>query len=128
MLNTSEPDRRKGPAALGRRRSRRIALSFKIEVSGTGPTGTTAFHDQTVTTDVSEGGCQFLFHRKLSLGEHLSLGLVNTDFAHITGNKTQPFEVVWTKPSHMGWAVGVKKLQDENIWPLKFPVHRKPLR
>jgi hypothetical protein len=125
MQRNSEPEIRKA-SALGRRRSRRIALSFKVEVSGTGPTGI-VFRDQAVTTDVSEGGCQFLFHRKLGLGEHLSLGLVNTDFAHFTGNKTQPFEVVWIKPSHKGWTVGVKKLEGENIWPLKFPLHRKSL-
>jgi hypothetical protein len=86
------------------------------------------FHDRAVTTDVSAGGCQFLFHRKLSLGEHLSLGLVNTDFAHLTGNKTQPFEVVWIEPGYKGWTIGVKKLRGENLWPLTFPVQLKPLK
>jgi hypothetical protein len=126
MLTTRAPDRQKEHSALGRRRSRRVALSFKVEVSGTDPNGT-VFRDQAVTTDVSEGGCQFLFHRKLGLGAHLSLGLVNTDFAHFTGNKTQPFEVVWIKPSQRGWTIGAKKLAGENIWPLTFPLHGKPL-
>jgi hypothetical protein len=127
MLKTSGPDRQKEPSALERRRSRRVALSFHIEVSGTNTAGT-VFRDQAVTTDVSAGGCQFLFHRKLGLGQHLSLELVNTDFAHFTGNRTQLFEVVWTEPSHQGWTIGVKKLEGENIWPLTFPIHRKPQR
>lgn len=107
-----------------RRRRRRVAIAFPIEVSGKGVTGT-AFHDRALTNDVSESGCQFSFERKLCIGEHLSLSLVNTDFAKLTGTKTQLFEVVWVEPNNMGWVIGARKLQDGNIWPLTFPLLSK---
>ena len=123
MLKLSEPDRLKELTPSERRRSRRVALAFLIEVSGTQLTGA-VFHDRVMTTDISEDGCQFTSQRKLSPGEHLSLGLVNTDFARFTGNTTQPFEVVWAEPGHLGWAVGVRKLRGESIWPVTFPLKR----
>jgi PilZ domain len=127
MPKTSEPSRLKGPIAWERRRRSRVAIAFPIEVSGMGVTGT-AFHDRTLTTDVSESGCQFPFERKLCIGEHLSLRLVNTDFAKLTGTKTQLFEVVWVEPNNMAWVIGARKLQAGNIWPLTFPLRSKPLR
>ena len=124
MHKTSEPDRLKGPVASERRRSRRVALAFQIEVSGRDRTGG-LFNDQTTTIDVSEEGCQFPSQRKLCIGDHLSLSLVNTEFARLTGNKIQSFEVVWVEPGRPGWTIGVRKLGGETIWPLTFPLERK---
>jgi hypothetical protein len=124
MLKTCEPNLPKVSIGSERRRSKRVAIAFPIEVSGMGMTGT-VFHDQTVTIDVSEDGCRFLFQRKLCIGEHLSLGLVDTDFAQLTGNKTQPFEVVWVEPSNAGWVIGVRKLLGGTIWPITFPLLHK---
>ncbi len=121
---TSEPEQPAKPAASERRRNRLVAIVFQIEVAGTDLNGTT-FKDPGVTTDISEDGCQFTFDRKLRPGEHLNLGLVNSDFARDKGNKAQPFEVVWAERGHAGWTIGVRKLPGENIWPINFPVERK---
>jgi PilZ domain len=124
MQKTSESDQRKVPTDSNRRRGRRVGLAFQIEVSGRDLAGT-IFHDRAVTIDVSEDGCQFAIQRKLCPGQHLNLGLINTDFARHTGNKTQSFEVTWVETSHLGWTIGVRKLQGKNIWPMTFPIERK---
>jgi hypothetical protein len=122
MQKTSEADRLTGHTTSNRRSSKRIVIVFQIEVSGLDHVTGSVFHDRAATSDISEDGCQFTFHRKLSPGEHLSLGLVDTDFARVTGHRTQPFEVVWVERGRIGWTVGARKLEGNNIWPITFPL------
>ena len=122
MQKTSDPDRLTGHTTSNHRRSKRIMIVFQIEVSGMDHLTGSIFHDRAATTDISEQGCQFTFQRKLNPGEHLSLCLVDTDFARVTGHKTQPFEVVWVERGPIGWTVGARKLEGKNIWPITFPL------
>jgi hypothetical protein len=119
MGTASETDRPKESVGSDRRRSRRVALAVQIEVSGMEPTG--AFRDRALTTDVNEHGCQFILQRKLRPGEQVTIALANADADPIKGNHVHPFEVVWAEHTELGWAIGVRKLTDENIWPLTFP-------
>ena len=118
----SEPVRPKEAAETQRRNSKRVGLAFQIHVSGTDPKGT-EFRERTVTSDVSADGCQFALQRKVYPGDHLSLGLADNDFAR--HKKPQPYKVVWVERSHLGWTIGVIKLDGENIWPMSFPIKRK---
>lgn len=121
MQKTTDVGRLKEATASERRGNRRVVLAFQIEVSGK-DRGGIAFQDETTTIDISEDGCRFPSERKLHVGDHLSLGLVNTEFARSTGQKTQLFEVVWVESGRSGWTIGVKKLESQNIWPMTFPI------
>ena len=103
-----------------RRRTKRVPLSFQIEVSGRDRNGA-AFCERAMTSDVNHGGCKFDLLWELKPGDLVSIALVPKD-RHLTG--AQPpiiFQVVWVEPGELGWTIGVTALQDRNIWHMSFP-------
>lgn len=80
--------------------------------------GGVVFHERSVTSDVSEHGCQFTLQRKLSPGEQVSIALVDADSGLPEWDNVQPFEVIWVEASDFGWSIGARKLLQHTIWPL----------
>jgi PilZ domain len=103
-----------------RRRSKRIPLSFPIEVSGTDRTGR-SFHDQAMTSDVSEQGCSFNLLREVAPGALLEIRIFNPRGESSHEGKPLTYQVVWIEPSPVGWVVGVAQLEPGNFWHINFP-------
>ena len=59
-----------------RRRSRRVPLSFHIEVSGFDSQGQ-FFRDRAVTADVSDGGCRFELTTTIAVKTPISIQVVH---------------------------------------------------
>jgi hypothetical protein len=105
--------------AIERRRSKRVAVAFQIEVSGREPRGD-AFHDRATTIDVNEHGCKFNLARQVQTGDTLTICLLLNETP--TGeNNASLFQIVWAAPSDNGCTVGAMRLQDKRIWPMNFP-------
>jgi hypothetical protein len=100
-----------------RRRTRRVRLSFQIEVSGRDRAGH-LFHEAAVTTDVNEDGCRFDLVRQLQRGDVVGIRVLGREGKP---GKLALFEVVWAKPSERGWTVGAVRLQPVNVWNVHFP-------
>lgn len=120
MTTHTEKSERPAPTDSDRRRGNRVSLSFQVEIAGFDSTGT-FFHDQTVTTDVSEHGCRFDLLHELQCGDVLLLRLSSRQGGCRETSKPIAFEVAWVVPSAMGWSVGVAKLQHTDLWHMRFP-------
>jgi hypothetical protein len=108
------------PKPSDRRRSKRVPISFSIEVSGFDDLGC-LFREFTVTNDVSERGCQFDMLREIKRGDVIAIQRVQRNGRRQQESKPLLFEVVWIDASNRGWSVGASKLQSENIWDVAFP-------
>jgi len=121
-MSTQEKNRRKNgdgpPAAVEKRRTKRMPLSFQIEVSGRDGAGA-KFCEPAVTTDVNEHGCRFDFLRELRPKEIVAIQRVWRNAPWI---ETKPvlFEVVWVDPKERGWAVGATSPHAANIWQISI--------
>ena len=111
------------PHGQERRRTKRVPISFHIHVSGFGSDGQ-FFRDQTVTTDVSEGGCHFELARQIEPKAPITIQVVQRDGTPPPGSKPLLFEVARTEPCTHGCSVGAVMLQSENIWHMTFPLNR----
>jgi hypothetical protein len=104
-----------------RRRTERIAVSYRIEVCGCEPKGAT-FLDETTTIDVNEDGCKFDLAHPINRGDLLTIRHIPQEATATGQSERVPFQVVWAEVCENGWTVGAMKLQDKSIWPVKFPV------
>jgi hypothetical protein len=103
-------------SSIERRRTKRVAVAFQIEVSGREPLGA-LFNERATTIDVNEHGCKFDLARQVQSGDMLTIRLLRGG----KDNKAALFQIVWASPSEMGCTVGAMKLQDKTIWPMNFP-------
>jgi hypothetical protein len=110
----------KQSAAAERRRTKRVPLTFQIEVAGRDQSGA-LFRDRAVTWDVNEDGCRFPLLRQLKQGDFVEIRVVSREDNLPRVDKPTLFEVVWVEPGEMGWTVGVTTLRPENIWHMSFP-------
>jgi len=117
MLKTTEVEE---PAGVERRRTKRVPLAFRIEVTGRDLNGA-MFHDQAVTADVNENGCRFDLPRQLNPGDMVTIRLVGDAPRLSPGEGRRLFEVVWAGPSEQGWSIGASMLQTGLLWPIVFP-------
>jgi len=108
---------------LERRRSKRIPMSFHIEVSGIDCSGQ-LFRDRVFTLDVSDGGCQFELAREIEAKTPISIQVLDRDGAPAFESKPLLFEVVRVEISKVGRIVGAIQLQAANIWHMTFPLNR----
>jgi hypothetical protein len=106
-----------------RRRSKRVPLSFHIEVSGIDRNGQ-LFRDRVVTLDVSDGGCQFELAREVEVETPISIQVIDRDGTPAFGSKPLLFEVARVELSKVGRIVGAMQLQAANIWHMTFPLNR----
>jgi len=109
-------------AGAERRRTERMAISYRIEVCGCEPKGT-AFLDETTTIDVNEHGCKFDLAHPINRGDLVTIRHIPQEVTATAQSERVPFQVVWAEVCENGWTVGAMKLQDKSIWPMKFPAH-----
>jgi len=112
---------RNSEAGAERRRTERMAISYRIEVCGCEPKGTT-FLDETTTIDVNEDGCKFDLAHPINRGDLLTIRHIPQGEAATVASERVPFQVVWAEVCENGWTVGAMKLQDKSIWPVQFPL------
>jgi PilZ domain len=99
-----------------RRRSKSVAVTCEIEVSGLGLKGV-PFHDLALAADVSEHGCRLNLSREVTRGDVLAIRLVSQ-----VGGATHPespfllYEVVWAESSAVGWTAGLLTLETGKPW------------
>jgi hypothetical protein len=103
-----------------RRQTQRVTISFRIEVCGREPKGS-VFQDETTTIDVNENGCKFDLVHEITRGDLITIRNITDDEGQPEGGKRVLFQVVWVETRQTRWTVGAKKLQDKDLWPLKFP-------
>jgi hypothetical protein len=105
-----------------RRRSRRILLSFHVEVSGIGINGV-PYCDHAAASDVSDRGCQIHLTREVQAGDLLTIRVVRR--GELDHEQEAPFlyQTVWVEPSESGngWVVGLMALEPGNPWRIHFP-------
>ena len=124
MLTTrNEPGHKR--AQQDSRRTRRLALSFQIKVSGVDRSGK-FFSDLTVTSNVSGNGCSFDLLREVRQTDVVAIQVAQRNAAdEPIESRPLLFEVVWVRPNEHGWAVGASKLDAGYIWPITFPHARE---
>jgi hypothetical protein len=106
-------------AGAERRRSKRVAVAFQIEVSGWEPMGA-VFNEQARTIDVNEHGCRFDLSRQVRVGDTLAIRVLQGTLPR-ADRRAALFQIVWAAPSAMGCTVGAMRLQEKSIWPMNFP-------
>jgi hypothetical protein len=106
-----------------RRRTKRVPLSFQIEVSGRDRTGA-AFCERAMTSDVNQNGCKFDLLWELKPGDLVSISVSPKGPRLTPAEQPTIFQVVWVEPSELGWTVGATSLQNKNIWHMVFPVKK----
>lgn len=119
---TNEPSQPRGD---DRRRCKRLALTYQIEVSGFDRTGQ-LFRDRVTTLDVSEQGCKFSLSHEIECGDVVAIRLAERNGSRRDNRKPLLFEIIWVEPNPCGWIIGAAKLQPENIWHIAFPSRHRP--
>lgn len=110
-------------AGAERHRTKRVSLSFQIEVSGRDATGA-AFRERAMTSDVSQNGCKFHLLWRLKQHDRVSISVISKDPSHGSAGQPAIFEVVWVEPSDLGWTVGATTIENKNLWHMTFPVKK----
>ena len=106
-----------------RRRTKRIPISFQIEVSGRDQTGA-LFCERAMTSDVNHNGCKFDLLREPRQGDLVSISVIPKDPSFANTEPPAIFQVVWAEPTELGWTIGATTLQKKNIWHMSFPVKK----
>ena len=126
MNETTEWSELSYEAGMERRREKRVALAFPIEVSGLTSAGR-HFAERTQTISVSASGCAFHLKTELKRGASVAIKVVRRD-----SNQTPPgnpllFQIARVEREEDGWVMGAIKLQPENLWCVAFPAPVKQL-
>ncbi len=112
-------------ASQDRRRGKRVALTYSIEVAGFDRSGR-LFTECTSTWDVSEDGCSFRLKTPLQRGDVVAIKLVTRKRTDPAGNRSLLFQISWIVQERDGWKAGAMKLQPESIWHAAFPQKERP--
>ncbi len=103
-----------------RRREKRVALSFPIEVCGL-DVEERIFTENCVTTSVSRSGCRLRLKTQPAPGTMVAIKLLHGDASEPDSNRPLMFEIVWIKRDGDGWSAGAHALQKGNHWGIDFP-------
>ena len=106
-----------------RRRGKRIALTFDVELSGIGMNGV-PYCDHAAASDVSDRGCKLQMSREVKPGDLLTLRVVRA--ADAGDNQEAPFlfQAIWVEPCAGGWIAGLAALEPGNPWRVIFPMEQ----
>ncbi len=107
-------------AMRGRRKGKRLPLSYPIEVSGIDHTGL-AFTERTGTVDISQAGCRIMMKKKLERGDVVVIRVVARPDHQKPNDKATLFQVIWVSRHEEDWMVGLQRLQTDDIWEVSFP-------
>jgi hypothetical protein len=123
MPKTREQIASKQAAGDDRRRTKRVPLSFQIEVSGRDQTGA-PFRERAMTRDVNGNGCKFDLLWNVRPGDLLAICVIPRDPSNSNAEQPTIFKVVWVEPSDLGWTIGAMTLHAKNIWHMAFPTKK----
>jgi hypothetical protein len=102
------------------RREVRYDISLGIEVSGIGQDGQ-AFHEHTVTIDVSEWGCGFLVSTELKVDDMIAIRMSSPDQEGASSRPQCLYQVLRVKSEGTRWLVGAWKMGGSDIWGSDLP-------
>jgi hypothetical protein len=105
------------PASRSRdqRREQRFEIAIQIEVSGIGRNGK-AFHERTVTSNVSEWGCAFPLSVELNPDDIVAVRVISTNTTEAAPTGQAMFQVVRVRRDKDGWVVGAWKMDAGDRW------------
>ena len=110
----------------GRRKHKRVAMTFPVEVSGFDPNGR-LFCERTVTQDISATGCRILLKTQIGRGEVVAIRLLSRGREGASPSRPLLFQVIWVAREGEGWIAGALMLQQEKFWQMEFPGKTTPL-
>jgi PilZ domain-containing protein len=105
---------------LKERREVRYDVELKIEVSGIDQEGQ-AFHERTVTRDVSEWGCGFLVSTELKVDDMIAIRMSSPDQEGTSSRPQCLYQVLRVKREGTRWLVGSWKMGGSDIWGSDLP-------
>ncbi len=106
------------------RRERRYPLLIPIEVSGIGKDGR-PFHENTVTSDVSERGCRFGLSTELEKDSIVAIRVLRTLAGAPGDSRMVMFQIIHARQERNSWILGAWTLQPEVLWCADIP-HEAP--
>ena len=109
--HTSEPARQA-------RREQRVTSAFRIEVCGFNRFGR-FFTERTVTSDVSDGGCQLSLRVEVQKDSVVALRVIERRNGRELDSLPVLFQVERVVPQSSGWTLGISKLQKVPVWGVK---------
>jgi hypothetical protein len=105
---------------LKERREVRYDVELGIEVSGIDPKGQ-AFHESTVTRDVSEWGCGFLVSTELRVDDMIAIRMNSPDQEGASSRPQCLYQILRVKREGTSWLVGAWKMGGSDIWGSDLP-------
>jgi hypothetical protein len=97
------------------RREQRVASVFRIEVCGFNRDGR-FFTERTLTSNVSDGGCQFSLRVEVEKDSVVALRVIEQRNGRELDSRPVLFQVERIVPQARGWTLGVSKLQPVPVW------------
>jgi hypothetical protein len=105
---------------LKERREIRYDVALEIEVSGIGQDAQ-AFHERTVTRDVSEWGCGFLVSTEMKVDDMIAIRMSSPDREGASPRPQCFYQVLRVKREGNRWLVGAWKMGGSDIWGSDLP-------
>ncbi|MGH9745578.1 MAG: hypothetical protein ACRD59_05645 [Candidatus Acidiferrales bacterium] len=97
------------------RREQRLARAFRLEVCGFNRFGR-FFTERTLTSDVSDSGCQFCLRIEVERDSVVALRVLGRRNGHEIDSRPVLFQVERVEQQPRGWTLGVSKLQPVPVW------------
>ena len=97
------------------RREKRLARAVRVEVCGFNRFGR-FFTERTLTSDISDGGCQFCLRSDVEKNSVVALRVIDHNRGCEIDSRPVLFQVERMELQDRGWTLGVSKLQSEPIW------------
>lgn len=113
-------DQSMATAHLKERREVRYDVALEIEVSGIEQDGQ-AFHEHTVTRDVSEWGCGFLVYTELKVDDMIAIRMSTPDREGTSPRPQCFYQVLRVKREGTRWLVGAWKMGGCDVWGSDLP-------
>ena len=123
-ITTMTPSEEMAIEARARKRESRRALSHTIEVCGFDRNGR-FFSERTLTTNISDSGCQFELHTEVERQSALAIRVIHRRHGQEIDSRPVLFEVARMEPQPGGWTMGASLLQPIGPWWVEMPDQNK---
>ena len=114
-LTATHPKELNPEAGRHPRREKRLVRAVRVEVCGFNRFGR-FFTERTLTSDISDGGCQFSLRSDVDKDSVVALRVIDHDRGREIDSRPVLFQVERMEQQASGWTLGVSKLQSEPIW------------
>jgi hypothetical protein len=102
------------------RREQRVLSAFRVEVCGFNRFGR-FFTERTLTSNVSDGGCQFSLQMEVEPRSVVALRVIERRNGREMDSRPALFQVERIVPQAGKWILGVSKLLPVPVWGVEFP-------